>query len=191
MWIDDMCLQAVYQAADDPAICDQLYLHGVRPTCRRYYQRPPVDFATDSVLSVGGEPGHYVVAYQVAITHEGKRAVEDLEAYLVLPEAPGIPAEVELDETVTARADLVEPNRGLIYEGEIPWETDRSKEDATAVLDGVQIRIAWIFEGERQEAFFPETAHSRPPRLNCRRKRRSSSTTSALVSACPRRGRSR
>lgn len=37
MWVDDMCLQAVYQAANDPAICDRLYLKGVRPTCRAYY----------------------------------------------------------------------------------------------------------------------------------------------------------
>jgi hypothetical protein len=37
IWIDDLCLQAVYEAAGDPAICDQLYLEGVRPTCRAYY----------------------------------------------------------------------------------------------------------------------------------------------------------
>ena len=37
MWVDDMCLQAVYEAADDPTICDRLYLEGVRPTCRAYY----------------------------------------------------------------------------------------------------------------------------------------------------------
>jgi hypothetical protein len=37
IWIDDMCLQAVYEAADDPAICEQLYLEGVRPNCRAYY----------------------------------------------------------------------------------------------------------------------------------------------------------
>jgi hypothetical protein len=37
IWIDDMCLQAVYEAAGDPAICDELYLEGVRPICRAYY----------------------------------------------------------------------------------------------------------------------------------------------------------
>jgi hypothetical protein len=37
IWIDDMCLQAVYEAAGDPAICEQIYLEGVRPTCRAYY----------------------------------------------------------------------------------------------------------------------------------------------------------
>ncbi len=37
IWVDDMCLQAVYEAANDPAICEQLYLEGVRPTCRTYY----------------------------------------------------------------------------------------------------------------------------------------------------------
>jgi len=37
MWVDDMCLQAVYEAADDPTICDRLYLEGVRPTCHACY----------------------------------------------------------------------------------------------------------------------------------------------------------
>jgi hypothetical protein len=37
IWVDDMCLQAVYEAADDPTVCEQLYLEGVRPTCRAYY----------------------------------------------------------------------------------------------------------------------------------------------------------
>ncbi len=35
--IDDMCLQAVYEAADDPAICGRIYLQGVRPNCQAYY----------------------------------------------------------------------------------------------------------------------------------------------------------
>ena len=38
--VDDMCLQAVYEAADDPAICERLYLEGIRPTCRAYYADP-------------------------------------------------------------------------------------------------------------------------------------------------------
>jgi hypothetical protein len=37
--IDDMCLQAVYEAAGDPAICDRIYLQGVVPNCRAYYAR--------------------------------------------------------------------------------------------------------------------------------------------------------
>jgi hypothetical protein len=37
MWVDDMCLQAVYEAADDPSICDRLYLSGVIPNCHAYY----------------------------------------------------------------------------------------------------------------------------------------------------------
>ncbi len=37
IWIDDMCLQAVYEAANDPAICEQLYLEGVQPNCRAFY----------------------------------------------------------------------------------------------------------------------------------------------------------
>ena len=38
--VDDACLQAVYEAADDPAICDRLYLPGVVPTCKAYYADP-------------------------------------------------------------------------------------------------------------------------------------------------------
>ena len=38
--MDDACLQAVYEAADDPAICDRLYLPGVVPTCKAYYADP-------------------------------------------------------------------------------------------------------------------------------------------------------
>jgi hypothetical protein len=57
IWIDDMCLQAVYEAADDPAICDQLYLEGVRPTCRAYYAQAlaPMRRYTDSVLGFAAE----------------------------------------------------------------------------------------------------------------------------------------
>lgn len=35
--IDDLCLQAVYEAADDPAICERIYLRGVQPNCQAYY----------------------------------------------------------------------------------------------------------------------------------------------------------
>jgi Tol biopolymer transport system component len=38
--VDDMCLQVVFEAAADPAICDRLYLEGIRPTCRAYYADP-------------------------------------------------------------------------------------------------------------------------------------------------------
>ncbi len=53
IWIDDACLQAVYEAANDPAICDQIYLQGVVPNCRAYYAKytpfkPP---ATEMVLA--------------------------------------------------------------------------------------------------------------------------------------------
>ena len=36
--VDDACRQPVYQATDDPAICDRLYLRGVVPTCKAYYE---------------------------------------------------------------------------------------------------------------------------------------------------------
>ena len=38
--VNDACLQSVYEAADDPAICDRLYLPGVVPTCKAYYADP-------------------------------------------------------------------------------------------------------------------------------------------------------
>ena len=37
---DDACLQAVYEAADDPAICERLYLSSMVPTCMAYYADP-------------------------------------------------------------------------------------------------------------------------------------------------------
>jgi hypothetical protein len=57
IWIDDMCLQAVYEAASDPAICQQLYLEGVRPTCRAYYAQAlaPMRRYTDTVLGFAAE----------------------------------------------------------------------------------------------------------------------------------------
>lgn len=161
-WIDDMCLQSVYEAADDPAICGRLYLKGVRPTCRRYYQRPPVDFVTDTVFKVSGERGRPVIEYQVAITHWGNRPVEELEACLVFPGAAGLPGQVELEETRTAPADVVEPNFGLIYEGKIAWGTDHSKDKVSAILDGARIRLAWTFDGERREKVFPANTDEGP-----------------------------
>jgi hypothetical protein len=70
IWIDDMCLQAVYEAASDPAICDELYLEGARPTCRAYYseaaalllryQDPVLGFAAE--VPAGWEAGDYTEA---------------------------------------------------------------------------------------------------------------------------------
>jgi WD40 repeat protein len=44
--IDDMCLQAVYEAAGDPAICERIYLRGVRPNCQAYYAVRSTSFPT-------------------------------------------------------------------------------------------------------------------------------------------------
>ena len=53
IWIDDACLQAVYEAANDPAICDLIYLQGVVPNCRAYYAKytPSKSPATEVVLA--------------------------------------------------------------------------------------------------------------------------------------------
>jgi hypothetical protein len=54
IWVDDMCLQVVYEAASDPAICDHLYLEGVRPNCRAYHAaRAPTLIPTPSAIPTG------------------------------------------------------------------------------------------------------------------------------------------
>jgi hypothetical protein len=35
--VDDACLQAVYRAAGDPAICDRIYLRGALANCQAWY----------------------------------------------------------------------------------------------------------------------------------------------------------
>jgi len=154
MWVDDMCLQAVYEAADDPTICDRLYLKGAAKTCRAYYRRPAVDFATSTSINAGGELGRQTLGYRVMVVHQGNRPVEDLTAWLLFPEAEGLPAQVQLERTESAPADLVKPNQARVYRGEIVWETERSKEEIGAVLDRAQIRLAWTLDGERQEKLF-------------------------------------
>ena len=48
IYIDDMCLQAVYEAADDPTICNRIYLQGVVPNCRAYFARRTTSFTLPS-----------------------------------------------------------------------------------------------------------------------------------------------
>ena len=159
--MDHACLQAVYQAADDPAICDRLYLKGVRPTCRAYYQRPAVDFATSSLIEVSGEAGRQTIGYRVVVIHYGNRPVEDLTAWLVLPKAEGLSARVLLQAEALPIV-VVKPNYGRVYEGEIVWETKRSEEEIGALLDRAQIRLAWTRDGERQERLFPPSTEKGP-----------------------------
>ncbi len=67
MGVDDMCLQAVYEAADDPTICDRLYLEGVRPTCHAYYVTrsqtpiPTLSSAPTATPTLSTAPGTDVV----------------------------------------------------------------------------------------------------------------------------------
>jgi hypothetical protein len=162
IWVDDMCLQAVYEATDDQAICDRLYRPGVVKTCRAYYRRPAVDFATSTLIKTGGEPGRQTLGYRVMVVHYGNRPVENLTAWLLFPEAEGLPAQIRLQRTESAPADLVKPNHARVYEGEIAWETERSKEEIGAVLDRAQIRLAWTLDGERQEKLFPLSTEKGP-----------------------------
>ena len=160
-WVDDACLQAVYQTADDPAICERLYLEGARPTCRVYYQRPAVDFATSSLIEVSGEAGRQTIGYRVVVIHYGNRPVEDLTAWLVLPKAEDLPARVLL-QTEALPIVVVKPNYGRVYQGETAWETKRSKEEIGALFDRAQIRLAWTLDGERQEQLFPLSTEKGP-----------------------------
>jgi hypothetical protein len=155
IWIDDMCLQAVYEAADDPAICERLYLEGVRPTCRAYYQRPPAEWSVDAVLSVAGEPGRQSIAIQVAVSYQGNRPVEDLGVWLVFPRAEGLPAEVALTSAEGTPGGLLQPNHARTYAAQIDWQTDLAKEEIGAILDQTQIRLVWTVDGQRQEGIFP------------------------------------
>lgn len=161
-WVDDMCLQTVYEAAGDPAICDRLYRPGVAQTCRAYYRRPAVDFATSTLIEVSGEPGRQALGYRVMVVHHGNRPVEHLTAWLLFPEAEGLSAQVQLQRTEIAPTDLVKPNHARVYEGEITWETERSKEEISAVLDQAQIRLAWTLDSERREKLFPPSTETGP-----------------------------
>ena len=71
--IDDACLQAVYQAAVDPSICERLYLRGVRPTCRAYY-------ADAAAAKAAGRP----VGWSTAIVPQ--EFFETMDLPLVYPE---------------------------------------------------------------------------------------------------------
>ncbi|MGA9347816.1 MAG: hypothetical protein WBW48_03295, partial [Anaerolineae bacterium] len=134
---------------------------GVAKTCRAYYQRPAVDFATSTLIEVGGQPGRQTIGYRVMVVHWGNRPVEDLTAWLILPKAEGLPAQVLL-QTEALPIVVVKPNYGRVYEGEIVWGTERSKEEISALLDQAQIRLAWTLDGERQEKLFPLSTEKGP-----------------------------
>jgi hypothetical protein len=57
---------------------------------------------------------------------------------------------------------VVKPNYERVYEGEIVWETKRSKEEIGALLDQAQIRLAWTLDGKRQEKLFPLSTEKGP-----------------------------
>ena len=161
VWVDDACLQAVYQAADDPATCERLYRPGVAKTCRAYYQRPAVDFATSTLINAGGEAGRQTIGYRVVVVHWGNRPVENLTAWLLFPEAEGLPARVLL-QTEALPIVVVKPNYGRVYEGEIAWETQRSEEETGMLLEQAQILLAWTLDGERQEKLLPLSTEKGP-----------------------------
>jgi hypothetical protein len=66
-WIDDACLQSVYEAAGDPAICDRIYLQGVVPNCRAYYARLTHEIPEETVTLPGVTPANTVEEIPVLI----------------------------------------------------------------------------------------------------------------------------
>jgi hypothetical protein len=65
IWIDDMCLQTVYDAVGDLATCEQTYSAGVRPICCAYDAQPivPLRRYTDSLLGFAVEvPSNWEIA---------------------------------------------------------------------------------------------------------------------------------
>jgi hypothetical protein len=101
------------------------------------------------------------LGYQVVVVHWGNRPVENLTAWLLFPEAEGLPAQVLL-QTEVLPIVVVKPNYSRVYQGEIVWETERSKEEIGALLDQAQIHLAWTLDGERQEKIYPLSTEKGP-----------------------------
>lgn len=122
-YIDDMCLQAVYEAAGDPAICDLIYLRGVVPNCRAYYaQRTPASALPTGTIEIPIQtqtpsptftppPTTTLTGVPTAIATPTPLFVFDLTGYdpdLFQPidVAHNPPLIARLDETVTLVFDL-------------------------------------------------------------------------------------
>lgn len=132
-WIDDMCLQAVYEAAGDPAICEQLYLQGVRPTCRAYYAARLAPLQTPL-------PPEPLPAFLVEVFPE-PAAVLSLDEYSGPGWRPGRPGVQEVPSSVCVEVDA----SALLARGDF-WEAADVQNRTTVYVDGGR-----VYSGGRQE----------------------------------------
>lgn len=132
-WIDDMCLQAVYEAAGDPAICEQLYLQGVRPTCHAYYAARLAPLQTPL-------PPEPLPAFLVEVFPE-PAAVLSLDEYSGPGWRPGRPGAQEVPSSVCVEVDT----SALLARGDV-WEAADVQNRTTVYVDGGR-----VYSGGRQE----------------------------------------
>jgi hypothetical protein len=174
--IDDACLQAVYQAADDPSICERLYLRGVRPTCRAYYAAAAASGVEAAGLSWQECPvrpdveewrqaeacfGHPALASDAADraragerTAAGHRLTIGTDVYETREIATPIPnlsvyalsANGRLQKLFLGRFTTYSPDLGLANLAGRAAWTFDDGRLATVVYDGVDLRTAYGFE---------------------------------------------
>jgi hypothetical protein len=122
-WIDDMCLQAVYEAAGDPAICEQIYLAGVRPTCRAYY-------AAQSVPPQTPLPPEPLLSFLLEVFPQ-PAAVLWPDEYTDPGWRPGRPSEQQVPQSVCVEIEA----SSLLARGDF-WDAADIQERTTVLIDG-------------------------------------------------------
>lgn len=173
--IDDACLQAVYQAAADPGICERLYLRGVRPNCRDYYAAGEISAAAAGLrwLECPVQPdseewrqaeacfGHPTLAWDDADraaagerTAAGRRLTIGTDVYETREIATPIPnlslyalsVNGRLQKLFLGRFTTYSPDLGLAnLAGRAAWTFDDGR-TATIVYGGVDLRSAYRLE---------------------------------------------
>jgi hypothetical protein len=173
--IDDACLQAVYEAAADPGICERLYLRGVRPNCRDRYaageisaeaaglrrQECPVQPGVEEWRQAEACFGHPALASDAADraragerTAAGHRLTIGTDVYETREIATPIPnlsvyalsANGRLQKLFLGRFTTYAPDLGLAdLAGRAAWTFDDGR-TATIVYDGADLRTVYGFE---------------------------------------------
>lgn len=175
MAIDDACLQAVYEAAADPSICERLYLRGVRPNCRDHYAAGEISAAAASLnwRECPVQPdveewrqaeacfGHPALAWDDADraaagerTAHGRRLTIGADVYETRAIATPIPnlslytlnAKGRLQKLFLGRFTTYSPDLGLAdLAGRAAWTFDDGRV-ATVVYGGADLRSAHNIE---------------------------------------------
>jgi len=173
--IDDACLQAVYEAAADPSICERLYLRGVRPNCRDHYAvgeisaaaaglrwlECPVQSDVEEWRQAEACFGHPALAWDDADraaagerTAHGRRLAIGADVYETRAIATPIPnlslytlsANGRLRKLFLGRFTTYSPDLGLAnLAGRAAWWFDDGR-TATIVYGGVDLRSAHDLE---------------------------------------------